>query len=139
MFPIPAAQRDEPAVRAGRLVAMLRAHAEALVEAALKLHRTRVRLAPWSSTAQILPARVIQRRCSRCGLHVVGWRGVASRVALHEHACPGGDRAGDVWFPFAERSAEVRILPALKLVVGGKARKPRHEEGDAGNAVNRAR
>lgn len=110
-------------VEAGRLVARLRAHVETLVEAARDLETTTARLAPSLSMAQIPPARAIQRRCSRCGLHVVGWRGVGVRAALHEHVCPGGNRARDVWFPFVERPVEeVRMLPALRLVVGGKPR-----------------
>jgi len=63
-------------------------------------------------------------RCGRCGLRILGRAGVVGRAELHESVCPGGNRAGEVWWPLIHRAdvAPWRSGPALRLVRGGRSR-----------------
>ncbi len=57
--------------------------------------------------------------CSRCELSIVAGRanraGLENMLRLHEMHCPGGDRSGQVWMPFAVSetpTAEIDVSPA---------------------------
>src|SRR5262245_51860768 len=102
---------------AGLLLTLLHVREEHLAEGCRRLRETWSRLrasaavSPWVTVADV--------RCGRCGLRILGRRGVATRAAAHEQACPGGDRAGEVWFPFVPDVPACRTRPRLRLIRGG--------------------
>src|SRR5215470_14759575 len=112
------------AVDAGRLLALLHAREERLAEGCRRLRETCSRLkasvavSPWVTM-------VVDVRCGRCGLRILGRRGLAMCAAAHEQVCPGGDRAGEVWFPFAPDVPACRTRPRLRLIWGGAPKRRR--------------
>ena len=100
---------------AGFLLALLHVREEHLAEGCRRLRETCSQL---KATAAGSPW-VTHLRCARCGLLILGRRGVAMRAAAHERVCPGGDRSSEVWFPFVPDVPAWRLRPVLRLIRGG--------------------
>jgi hypothetical protein len=135
-------------VESQRLAAVLRAHVETLAEARRRLEGTLARLdeptrvPEWTAalastrlgisqarkaTAATLArsrnvVEVVNERCPKCGLHILGPRDMKARAMLHERICPGGNRRGENWFPSVRRADVRQPVPMLRLIRGGGRR-----------------
>ena len=108
---------------AGPLLALLHAREEHLAEGCRRLRETCSRL---KASAAVSPwVTMVDVHCGRCGLRILGRRGVAVRAAAHEQVCPGGDRASEVWFPFVPDVPASRPRPRLRLIQGGAPKRRR--------------